>query len=123
MDQDTYDARITKWESLIREANSSGISKSEWCQLHGISKYKFYYWQRKVQARAGAELQIKTAGCNDLLKSEPASSLVELRLPAVESWMAGISKEFCRLYHFNAIVLLVVITIQMLLPTYSTPPA
>ena len=47
MDQDSYDVRITKWESLIREANSSGISKTEWCQLHGISKYKFYYWQLK----------------------------------------------------------------------------
>ena len=84
MDQYSYDVRITKWESLIREANSSGISKTEWCQLHGISKYKFYYWQRKVRARAGAGLQAKTVGCNDPLKSEPASSLVELTLPAIE---------------------------------------
>ena len=84
MDQDTYDVRITKWESLIREANSSGISKTEWCRLHGISKYKFYYWQRKVQDRAGTGLQSENVGCNGLLKSEPASSLVELRLPAVE---------------------------------------
>ena len=84
MDQDAYDVRISKWESLICEANSSGISKTERCQLHGISKNKFYYWQRRVQARAGAGHQAKTAGINDLLKSESASSLVELRLPAVD---------------------------------------
>ena len=89
MDQDSYDVRITKWESLIREANSSGISKTEWCQLHGISKYKFYYWQRKIRARVGAGLQAKTAGYNDPLKSEPASSLVELRLPTVEPSALG----------------------------------
>lgn len=84
MDQDTYNVRITRWENLIREANLSGISKTEWCRLHGISKYKFYYWQRKVQARAVAGSHVKTVGSNDLLQSEQASSLVELRLPALE---------------------------------------
>lgn len=69
MDQDAYNVRLTRWETLIREANSSGISKIEWCRQHGISENMFYYWQRKVRARAVAGLQVKAAGSSDLLRT------------------------------------------------------
>ena len=84
MDQESYNIRFARWEALIREANSAGIPKIEWCRRHNISENQFYYWQRRVRARAVAEMQMKVVAGDGLVQSEQATSLVELRPPVVE---------------------------------------
>ena len=85
MDQEAYNVRVARWEALIREANSAGIPKIEWCRNHNISENQFYYWQRRVRTRAVAELQMNAVTNSGLMRSEQASSLVELRPPITDS--------------------------------------
>ena len=49
MDTTAYEIRLNHWMSIIQAANESPMSKSEWCRQNGITKRKFYYWQRKIQ--------------------------------------------------------------------------
>ena len=49
MDKASYEVRIKQWISIIQEANTSGMSKSSFCEQSGISPRQFYYWQRKVR--------------------------------------------------------------------------
>lgn len=34
------------WRNVIRECKESGMSKSEWMNLHNINSATFYRWQR-----------------------------------------------------------------------------
>ena len=52
MDQNVKKIRESRWQELISEALSSGMTKSEWCRLHGIRIRKFYYWQGKLRKKA-----------------------------------------------------------------------
>jgi len=49
MDKASYEVRIKQWLSINQEANASGLTKSSWCELNGISPRQFYYWQKKVR--------------------------------------------------------------------------
>ena len=84
MDQEAYNVRFARWDALIREANSAGIPKIEWCRNHNISENQFYYWQRRVRARAVAEMQTNAVTSSGLMRSEQTPSLVELRAPVSE---------------------------------------
>ena len=79
MDQDAYNIRYARWEKLIFEANSSGMSKIEWCRMHGISENQFYYWQKRVRDKAITKIQ-QQVECNAL--SPQNSSFIELSPPA-----------------------------------------
>lgn len=49
MDKKAYEIRIREWMGILQAASESSLSKTEWCKQNGISKRKYYYWQRKVQ--------------------------------------------------------------------------
>ncbi len=38
-----------KWAEIIREANNSGLTKTEWCRQNDIRIRQFYYWQKVVR--------------------------------------------------------------------------
>ena len=44
--------QLSQWAALIKECNESGIKKSEWLRLKGITRDQYYYWRRKVQDRS-----------------------------------------------------------------------
>ena len=52
MDQKVSKIRETRWQEIISEALSSGMTKREWCQLHGIRTRQFFYWQNKLRKKA-----------------------------------------------------------------------
>ena len=52
MDKGAAALKFATWEQLIIEANNSGLKKKEWCAQHGVDEKSFYYWQRKVRAKA-----------------------------------------------------------------------
>lgn len=55
--------RLLQWMDVIQEQRSSGQNVKEFCQDKGISRNKYFYWQRKL----------RKATCEGLLKlGEPA---------------------------------------------------
>ncbi len=49
MDQRVMELRIKQWISVIEEQAKSGISKGEWCAMHGIDRTSFFRWQKRVR--------------------------------------------------------------------------
>ncbi len=58
--------RLSQWMHMMQEQQCSGQNIKDFCQAKGISRNKYFYWQRKL----------RKAVCEGLLKSEepaPAS--------------------------------------------------
>ena len=41
--------RLKSWTQIIREQQSSGLTKRAFCEQHGITECQFYYWLKKVR--------------------------------------------------------------------------
>lgn len=41
--------RLKHWTQIIREQQSSGLTKRVFCEQHGITERQFYYWLKKVR--------------------------------------------------------------------------
>ena len=57
--------RMVQWAQAIQERASSGVSIREFCQSRGVSKNTYFYWQKKLRAKACehlAEVQGKQTG-------------------------------------------------------------
>ena len=44
-----YDENLQYWAAIIEEAVNSGMTRAEWCEAHGISIWRYYYWNRKIK--------------------------------------------------------------------------
>ena len=40
-----------KMAEVLASQAESGLTKKDFCEKHGISLYRFYYWQRKLNAK------------------------------------------------------------------------
>ena len=49
MDPRVMELRIKKWIPVIEEQAKSGMSKKEWCVMHGINRTSFFRWQKRVR--------------------------------------------------------------------------
>ena len=77
--------RKQQWAQIIRECQSSGLSKKEYCRQQGILEKTYYYWLRKLRS-AAAE------GMPQIVEMEPPAAMedkvyirfrgAELALPA-----------------------------------------
>ena len=47
MDPRVMELRIKKWIPVIEEQAKSGMSKKEWCVMHGINRTSFFRWQKR----------------------------------------------------------------------------
>ena len=45
MDTRVMELRIKQWIPLIEEQSKSGISKDQWCTMHGINRTSFFRWR------------------------------------------------------------------------------
>ena len=41
--------RLSGWINVVNAANSSNLSKAEWCRQNNIKPRHLYYWQQKVR--------------------------------------------------------------------------
>ena len=48
--------RLTQWAETIQAQKSSGQNIREWCELNGITRQRYFYWQRKLRETAAREL-------------------------------------------------------------------
>ena len=48
MNKEAKCMKLAYWTGIVKEANSSGMKISEWCDINHISHRKYYYWHKKV---------------------------------------------------------------------------
>ena len=48
--------RLAQWAQLMQARSASGQSIDEFCQANGISRNKYFYWQRKLREAAAQQL-------------------------------------------------------------------
>ena len=51
-----HKVRLTKWAELLREQKSSGMNIKNWCEAQGVSRARYFYWQKKLRESVCAEL-------------------------------------------------------------------
>jgi hypothetical protein len=57
MDKQSLAIRTRQWYEIVLEANSSSLSKKEWCRQNSISLKSFYYLQRKLRQKEAEKLR------------------------------------------------------------------
>lgn len=45
----TLSQNLAHWERQINEQKKSGLKVEDWCNEHGVSRYQYYYWYRRIQ--------------------------------------------------------------------------
>ena len=70
-------SRIIDW---INQCNASGLTRKEWCRLHGVSTKTFCYRQKKLRNEAFA-LSVKSDAQNKLVPSGTAFAEMEVSRP------------------------------------------
>lgn len=73
------DNRIEEWEQRIQEADSSGLTRLQWCEANGISPRRFYYWQKKIREAQDAD------AVDPDHPSSKVGTFCELDLPSIMS--------------------------------------
>lgn len=49
--------RLTQWAQTMQERAANGESIDEFCQRRGISRNKYFYWQKKLREAACRQLE------------------------------------------------------------------
>jgi len=49
--------RLAQWAQLLQIRKTEGVSITEFCKTRGISRNKYFYWQRKVREVVCAQLE------------------------------------------------------------------
>ena len=71
MDKQSLAIRTRQWYEIVLEANSSSLSKKEWCRQNSISPKSFYYWQRKFRQAESEKLLEITPSIPARLEEKP----------------------------------------------------
>ena len=82
--RDAY--REQNWTTVIQECRASGLSNREFCRQRGISEKSFYYWLKKLRARAVEAVGPQIVRLNSAAADEELLQIryrgAELTLPA-----------------------------------------
>lgn len=72
MDHSTYEVRLAQWAQIVKASNErpKGELLKDWLDANGISKDKYYYWQRKVRSEAYNHMQLTNASNNKVTFAE-----------------------------------------------------
>ena len=93
MDPRVMELRIKKWIPLIEEQAKSGMTKEEWCALHGINRTTFFRWQRQVRKYL---LDRCEAQPSQLPTSSPSNNeMCIVELPSAQVSPAGMAAQRC----------------------------
>ena len=94
MDPRVMELRIKKWIPLIEEQAKSGMTKNEWCAMHGIERTSFFRWQKRVRAYLLDQCEEKPSQLPSSIPSDNEVSFVEL--PAIQGTPVGMVGRRCR---------------------------
>ena len=87
MDKSTMDVRMRQWADLLEKQMQSGLSKQEWCEQNGISRQKFFRWQRKIRSFVLQETEQgndRSLPVKQMADANPGNGFAEI-LPAARS--------------------------------------
>ena len=90
MDPRVMELCIKKWIPVIEEQAKSGMSKEEWCAMHGINRTSFFRWQKRVREYLLDRCEAQPSQRPSSIPSNNKAGFVELpsaQDPSVE--MAG----------------------------------
>ena len=59
MDKVTRQFRLQQWAEALRDRKESGLTVKEWCRLHNVSKFQYYYRQKEVREHAAQYLALQ----------------------------------------------------------------
>ena len=62
-----HEALLREWAGRFAECRSSGKTVKAWCEAQGLSIKKYYYWEKRVVAKAKEEGAIPTTTQSGLL--------------------------------------------------------
>jgi putative transposase len=62
----TAEYRLSQWGQVIQAQQDSGQNIKDFCESTGISRNKYFYWQKKLRSEA----------CTELAKTEEAKNIV-----------------------------------------------
>ena len=84
MDQMNLDSNMQHWVALIEDTVTSGLTREAWCEEHGISKWTYYYWNRKLKKlkESGAVADPGEANRNSCSSMKHETAPVFYELPA-----------------------------------------
>lgn len=72
----TQEIRLKHWAELIHACKSSGLTDKEWLIQNGIPRNQFYYWQRRLRAKAILAMKQEE-------NTDSTHTLVEITQPTV----------------------------------------
>ena len=86
MDKITHQVRAEHWTRILNECMNSGMSKTAWCRVNGISEKQFFYWQRILRREtyeASQNPALPVAETEQLSAVQKTVSFAEIKLPVV----------------------------------------
>lgn len=93
MDPRVMELRIKKWIPLIEEQAKSGMSKDEWCIMHGINRTSFFRWQKRVRKYLLDQCDTQPSRLPSSIPSNDEVVFVEL--PSTQNSLAGMAEQRC----------------------------
>ena len=93
MDPRVMELRIKKWIPLIEEQAKSGMTKDEWCAMHGIERTSFFRWQKRVREYLLDQCEVQSAQLASTIPSNNEVGFIEL--PSIQDCPAGMAEQRC----------------------------
>ena len=93
MDPRVMELRIKKWIPVIEEQAKSGMSKKEWCAMHGINRTSFFRWQKRVRKYLLDQCEAQPSQHPTSIPSDNEACFVEL--PSTQDFPAQMSGQRC----------------------------
>lgn len=72
--------RLSQWAQRLRDQKASGLSITAWCEVNGVSRNTYFYWQKRLRESACEELALQTESA-----MTPVSAFAEVKLCAAEA--------------------------------------
>ena len=93
MDTRVMELRIKQWIPLIEEQSKSGISKDQWCTMHGINRTSFFRWQKRVRKYLLDQCEAQPSQHPTSIPSDNEACFVEL--PSTQDSPAEMAGQRC----------------------------
>lgn len=74
----TYNYRIQQWSQIIHDRAQSGLKVDEYCELHNLSRHKYYYWLKRVREAAISTTSQPTEDTIEFVEISSMSERAEL---------------------------------------------
>lgn len=94
MDPRVMELRIKKWIPVIEDQAKSGMSKKEWCAMHGINCTSFFRWQKRVRSTSLINVRLSPHSTHHL--SHLIMKCVLLNFPSAQDSPAEMAGQRCR---------------------------